>query len=198
MHTPGSAPRWGQYCRRLILLISLDWVPPYCDPSRACLTLGTRVGRSRLLTSSRVARTPWPHPDADPRLRMTGLAGHRNLLGNRPHERDQFPRDGGYRDVGMLAARGEATKALAEPHLSLPADVLNRFRQPVDPRLDVLGDLGGIPIRPGGFGRPSCLERGRRATDHSTVVPNPRISAGSTVGSTGPISALTRVCSTAE
>ena len=67
-NTPGPAPRWGQYCRRLILLISVDWVPPYCDPSRACLTLGTRVGRSRLLTSSRVARTPWPHPDADPRL----------------------------------------------------------------------------------------------------------------------------------
>ncbi len=30
------------------------------------------------------------------------------------------------------------------------------------------------------------------------MVPNPRISAGSTVGSTGPISASTRVCATAE
>ncbi len=36
----------------------------------------------------------------------------------------------------------------------------------------------------------------QRATDHSTVVANPRISAGSTVGSTGPISALTLVCAT--
>ena len=46
----------------------------------------------------------------------------------------------------------------------------------------------------GGFGRPSCLERGRRATVPSQVVPNPRISAGSTVGFTGSVSALTRVC----
>jgi hypothetical protein len=34
--------------------------------------------------------------------------------------------------------------------------------------------------------------RGRRSTDHSTVVPNPRISAGSTVGVTGPAPALPR------
>ena len=52
----------------MILLISVGWVPPYCDPSRACLALGTRVGRSHLLTSSRVARKPGPHLDADPRL----------------------------------------------------------------------------------------------------------------------------------
>ena len=44
----------------------------------------------------------------------------------------------------------------------------------------------------GDFGRPSCLDRGRRSTDHSTVVPNPRISAGSTVGVTGPAPALPR------
>jgi hypothetical protein len=53
----------------------------------------------------------------------------------------------------------------------------------------------GPPIRAspsttlrGGSGRPSCLDRGRRQTDLSTVVPNPRISAGSIVGSTGPVS----------
>ena len=40
----------------------------------------------------------------------------------------------------------------------------------------------------GDASRPSCLDRGRRSTDHSTVVPNPRISAGSTVGITGPAS----------
>ena len=41
----------------------------------------------------------------------------------------------------------------------------------------------------GDASRPSSLDRGRRVTDHSTVVPNPRISAGSTVGLTGPVSA---------
>ena len=30
-------------CRRLILLISVGWVPPYCDPSHACFDLATRV-----------------------------------------------------------------------------------------------------------------------------------------------------------
>jgi hypothetical protein len=38
----------------LILLISVDWLPPYFSPSSACLILDTRVGRGRLLTPSRV------------------------------------------------------------------------------------------------------------------------------------------------
>ena len=29
--------------RRLILLISVGWLPPYLRPSGACLTLGSRV-----------------------------------------------------------------------------------------------------------------------------------------------------------
>ena len=45
---------------------------------RACLALGTRVSRSRLLTSSRVARKPGPHPDADPR---PGGCGRYGLIG---------------------------------------------------------------------------------------------------------------------
>ena len=73
MRDAGAKARRDQYYRRLILLISVGWVPPYCDPSRACLTLGTRIGRSRLLTSSRVTRKPGPHPDADPR-RGDGVA----------------------------------------------------------------------------------------------------------------------------
>src|ERR671922_1522225 len=40
--------------RRLILLISVGWVPPDLRPSGACLDLGTRVSFS-LLTPSRVA-----------------------------------------------------------------------------------------------------------------------------------------------
>src|SRR5215831_10436965 len=38
--------------RRLILLISVGWLPPYLCPSGACLALGTRVSCS-LLTLSR-------------------------------------------------------------------------------------------------------------------------------------------------
>jgi hypothetical protein len=36
------------------VLISVDWSPAYGVPSGACLALGTRVGRSRLVTPSRV------------------------------------------------------------------------------------------------------------------------------------------------
>jgi hypothetical protein len=43
----------------------------------------------------------------------------------------------------------------------------------------------------GGCGRPSSLERGRRLTESRKVVPIPRISAGSTVGITGPASLRT-------
>jgi hypothetical protein len=60
-------------------------------------------------------------------------------------------------------------------------------------------DRGGAPVSAqpsttlrGDASRPSCLDRGRRSTDHSTVVPNPRISAGSTVGITGPAPARPR------
>lgn len=49
------------------------------------------------------------------------------------------------------------------------------------------------PPRPshglGGLGRASDLERGRRSTDIRKVVASPRISAGSTVGIAGPVSA---------
>ena len=51
----------------------------------------------------------------------------------------------------MLAARGQPTKALAQPDLRLPADVLNWFGQAVDASLDVLGHFGWVPIRPRAF-----------------------------------------------
>ena len=76
LNVPGSAPRRGQYRRRLILLISVDGVPPYCDPSRACLPLGTRVDRSRLFTSSRTTRKPWPPPTPTRDLVVIPLRGH--------------------------------------------------------------------------------------------------------------------------
>lgn len=39
-----SGTRRGQYYRRLILLRFVGWLPPYCVPSDAFLTLGSRVG----------------------------------------------------------------------------------------------------------------------------------------------------------
>jgi len=51
----------------------------------------------------------------------------------------------------MFAARDESTETLTEADLRLPADALNRFREPVDAALDVLGHFGRMPIRPRAF-----------------------------------------------
>jgi hypothetical protein len=65
---------------------------------------------------------------------------------------------------GMLAAHGEPAKALAQPHLRFPPDVLNRFGQRVDASLDVLGHFGRMPMRPGAFdqGAPGAAVPGLR------------------------------------
>jgi hypothetical protein len=51
----------------------------------------------------------------------------------------------------MLAARHQPPKSFAQPHLGFPADVLNRFRQRLDPALNVLGNLRRMAVRPGAF-----------------------------------------------
>ena len=72
------------------------------------------------------------------------LRDHRDHLRNRPHERDQFARDRRDRHVRMFATRDESSKALAQPDLRLPPEVLNGFRQRVDASLDVLGHLDSL------------------------------------------------------
>ena len=64
--------------------------------------------------------------------------GRADLLRDRPHEREEFPRDRGHDHVRMFPAAHEPTKALAQPDLRLPPEVLDRFRQDVDAGLDVL------------------------------------------------------------
>lgn len=51
----------------------------------------------------------------------------------------------------MFATADQSTKALAQPDLRFPAEVLNGFRQRVDPGLNVLGHFRGMAIRPGAF-----------------------------------------------
>src|SRR5919108_2001230 len=96
--------------RRLILLISVGWLPPYLRPSGACLDLGTRVCFS-LLTPSRIApNRGCGSSDAQSKLRENGcrtfndlgLWGQRYLLGNGPHKRTQFSRDGDDHQVGVF------------------------------------------------------------------------------------------------
>lgn len=94
---------------------------------------------------------------------------HRDRLGNRPHERDQFPRDRRDRDIRMLAARGQSTKALTQPDLCFPADVLNRFGQPINAALNVLGDLGGMSIRPRPFDQGTTGNRASSTASRRSV-----------------------------
>src|ERR671923_1647591 len=81
--------------RRLILLISVGWLPPYLRPSGACLALGTRVCFS-LLTPSRVApNRGCVSSDAQAKPSDNGwrpfhglaLGSQRDLLSNGPHTR---------------------------------------------------------------------------------------------------------------
>src|SRR5687767_10335816 len=74
-----------------------------------------------------------------------------DLLGDGPHERDQLTRDGRHRDVRMLAACDESTEALAQAHLRLPPQVLQRLRQAIDALLNMQRHLRGMTIRPRGF-----------------------------------------------
>jgi hypothetical protein len=100
---PSSIGRAGaRKKRRLILLLSVGWVPLYLRPSGACLDLGTRVSFS-LLTPSRIAPNRGcssSEAQAKPRengfrpFNGLGLWGQRYLLGNGPHKRAQFPGDG--------------------------------------------------------------------------------------------------------
>jgi hypothetical protein len=148
--------------RRLILLLSVGWLPPYLGPSGAGLALGTRVCCSRL-TPVRVT------PDrgcasADARrqpsglgaiaIRQRALEGHGNLLGNGPHTSHQLTGTSHHHWVGMFAAGDQAAIALAQPVLGLPADSLNGFGLGFQPQLEVSTDVGWVA------GRPDALDQG--------------------------------------
>ena len=123
-----------------ILLISVDWVPPYWGPSGAGVGLGTRVDRSRLLTCVEGYATIGGPVSPQP---LGVLRARRHRAGDGPHESDQLTRNRGHHDVGMLAARNEAAVARTETDLRLPAEVLQGPRQLVDAVLDVRRHLAG-------------------------------------------------------
>jgi hypothetical protein len=99
--------------RRLILLISVGWVPPYLGPSGACLTLGSSI-RYQPLNAAEGYTTPglrlcrctlvnllssWWNP-----LYLLGLCCYGDLSGNGPHESSQLTGNGHGHDIGMFAS----------------------------------------------------------------------------------------------
>jgi hypothetical protein len=124
--------------RRLITLISVDWLPPYLCPSGTCLGLGTRVFCSRL-TPTRVVPSRGC-ASSDNRLQPVCpfrerisvrqcLRRESNFAGNSPHKGDQFSCNRHYDLIGILAARHELSIPFAEADLRPPTDVLDGFGQ---------------------------------------------------------------------
>src|SRR5262249_10678230 len=107
--------------RRLILLLFVGWLPPSWRPSGACLALGTRVCFS-LFTPSRGTQNrgggscdDQARP-SDNGLRMfnsRALCSQRDLLGNGPHKRTQFPRDSDDNLVGIVPSGASLSVAFA-------------------------------------------------------------------------------------
>jgi hypothetical protein len=79
------------------------------------------------------------------------LRRDRHLLGDGPHEGDQFPRDRGHRHVGMLPARDESPEAFTEAHLGFPPEVLYRLWKVIDAGLNVRRHFRGMAIGPRGL-----------------------------------------------
>jgi hypothetical protein len=135
-HGTASIGRGGaSKIRRLILLISVGWLPPYLRPSGACLGLGTRVCFS-LLTPSRVApnrgcvSSDAQAKPSNHRWRLCNgltLWSQRDLLSNGPHKRTQFPRDGDDHLVGIFPSGAELAVAFTQAYLGLPTDILDRL-----------------------------------------------------------------------
>src|SRR5437867_1245429 len=92
---------------------------------------------------------PFPHPAVIRERDVMLSRRDRDLSGDGPHEGGELACHSGDGDVGMLAACGEAAEAFAQPQLRLPADVLDRLGESLDPFLDVSRDLGGEAVGPG-------------------------------------------------
>jgi hypothetical protein len=149
--------------RRLILLISVGWLPPDLSPSGACLALGTRL--LNLLTLTRVTPhrggassdgyghlTVKPFGTLDSTTRRPPyLGGARDLLGNRPHTRAQLTGHGHDDLMRMFAPCAELTIAFAQPGLGLPTEVWERLGELLQAALQVSAHVGWVAIRPGPF-----------------------------------------------
>jgi hypothetical protein len=138
----------------LILLLSVDWLPPSVRPSGAGLVLGTRVCCS-LFTPSRVA-PPRGCASADAQSKWRengcwtcnglGLWDQRDLLGHGPHTRTQCPRDGDDDVVRVFSAGTPLPRAFTESYLGLPTEILDGLR-------DLLQTAWEMPPAGGGGAR---------------------------------------------
>jgi hypothetical protein len=135
--------------RRLILLLSVGWLPPYVPPSGACLCLGSRV-LSQPLNAVEGSTTPglrlcrctlvpllraWVNPRSLLGVRCDGpLSGH-----------------GPGHDSGVFAACHEAPVTLTAPHVGFPPDGLEALGVCCEAQGPMAADFRGIARGPGAF-----------------------------------------------
>ena len=123
--------------RRVLLRLSVGWLPPSVPPSGAGLTLGSSI-LYKPLNAVEDCTTPGLrlcrcteetfYVECCINIRLLTLRCYRNLVGKGPHEPNQLPGNSHHDLVGMFAACDESSIAFAQPDLGLPADILNNFR----------------------------------------------------------------------
>src|ERR1043166_9361522 len=161
------------------MLISVGWLPPYLRPSGACLALGTRVCFS-LFTPSRitpnrgcVSSDVQAKPSDNGWRTLNGLAlwSQRDLLGNGPHKRTQFPRDGDDHLVRIFPAGAQLPIACAYSYMGLPTDVVDGLRHLFQAQLEMPTDFGGGARGPGAFDQGTAGMAVARLGDASLLAP---------------------------
>ena len=151
--------------RRLILLLSVGWLPPYVRPSGACLCLGSsilykppnaiegytkpglRLCRCTLANLSELNGS-WC---CVPSRVVWVLWGYGHLLGNGPQESDELTGNGDGDHIAVLASCNKSPVTVTEPHLGFPTDVLDDFGLSFQSQLQVAAHLSRIAIGPGAF-----------------------------------------------
>ena len=135
------------------------------DASRSCLGLGTCVGSAiRQIVDARVLLTATVSPAlpgrsmsnaalAPPFLDVITHFLHSawrdcHLPSNCPNETRQLASDRGGDDIGRLAAAGEPAIARAQPDLTLPGNVTDRFGLALLPQQQLAAESGREPVAP--------------------------------------------------
>ncbi len=84
-------------------------------------------------------------------IEQGGLRGDGNLFGKSPHKPNPLTGNGHDHLVGVFAACAQLSRAFTEPHLGLPADVLDGFGVLFQSELEMPADFSRIAIRPSAF-----------------------------------------------
>src|SRR5882724_5808049 len=137
--------RGSQSSRRLIMLISVGWVPPDLWPSGAGLDRGTRVSCSRFtparmapnrgcLSSDRRSVHPleWGFT-----ARTRRFARHVHLTGDGPDAGRHVSGERHHHLVGMCPPCREVSETLASSHLGFPPDVLDGLWELLQAQLEM-------------------------------------------------------------